>query len=470
MDAQKIGNLINYLRIKKALTQKQLAVQINVSDKAVSKWERGDGCPDVGILPKLAEVLETDVDSLLKGELPARKVLTEEEIKAMQAQIAKEENDTTDTSLLKNPAPKIKIYDFKRPDIFGKNELRKIWNIFVVLCEKLRNELAANRNDLLGIEICSVDQLTNDEFLRTVPQRTFFYNYDYNNSGFAIEVDPSIGKVLLKHDLEKYPELTQTDAECLSLAYIRQFAKMIQNEIYANTDQSLSREDFEKQLTSESVLPSTLGEHPSEMCVLVTLALKTDSENGMINIQFNYKYFSELCSNARLFGREDLNVKKLTDIKARPIENNIFVEFGRFASDSVSFEPGTILITGKRCSEPLNVVVENKLLFGGEVVVVNENFGVRIVEVKTSDAASAGSGDAGEFGAPVVIYNEEHYIALRLGESCIDEKDLERIKEGSVLELNTLVGSPIMIIQDSKCVARGEVVIADDFYAVRVVG
>lgn len=67
MDAQKIGNLINYLRIKKALTQKQLAAQINVSDKAVSKWERGDGCPDVGILPKLAEVLETDVDSLLKG-------------------------------------------------------------------------------------------------------------------------------------------------------------------------------------------------------------------------------------------------------------------------------------------------------------------------------------------------------------------------------------------------------------------
>ena len=284
IDKAAFGVFLAKRRREKGFTQKELAEKLFVSDKAVSKWERGDGCPDVGILPKLAEILETDVDSLLKGELPARKVLTEEEIKAIQAQIAKEENDKTVTSLLKNPAPKIKIYDFKRPDIFGKNELRKIWHIFVVLCEKLRNELAVNRNDLLDIEICSVEQLTNDEFLRTVPQRTFFYNYDYNNSGFAIEVDPSIGKVLLKHDLKKYPELTQTDAECLSLAYIRQFAKMIQNEIYANTDQSLSREDLEKQLTSESVLPSTLGEHPSEMCVLVTLALKTDSENGIINI------------------------------------------------------------------------------------------------------------------------------------------------------------------------------------------
>ena len=51
MDAQKTGKLINYLRSKKGLTQKQLAEQVNVSDKAVSKWERGDGCPDVGLLP-----------------------------------------------------------------------------------------------------------------------------------------------------------------------------------------------------------------------------------------------------------------------------------------------------------------------------------------------------------------------------------------------------------------------------------
>ena len=87
MDAQKTGKLINYLRSKKGLTQKQLAEQVNVSDKAVSKWERGDGCPDVGLLPALAQVLETDVDSLLKGELPAKKVLTEEEMKAMLAKM-----------------------------------------------------------------------------------------------------------------------------------------------------------------------------------------------------------------------------------------------------------------------------------------------------------------------------------------------------------------------------------------------
>ena len=79
MEPQKTGKLINYLRTKKGLTQKELAQQINVSDKAVSKWERGDGCPDVAILPNLATVLETDVDSLLNGEIKRRE-LTEEEV------------------------------------------------------------------------------------------------------------------------------------------------------------------------------------------------------------------------------------------------------------------------------------------------------------------------------------------------------------------------------------------------------
>lgn len=41
MDTVKIGNLIRHLRIERGLTQLQLAEQINVSDKAVSKWERG---------------------------------------------------------------------------------------------------------------------------------------------------------------------------------------------------------------------------------------------------------------------------------------------------------------------------------------------------------------------------------------------------------------------------------------------
>ena len=69
MDQIKTGELIRRFRTEIGLTQKQLAERINVSDKAVSKWERGNGCPDVSLLSALAEVFGTDVQVLLSGEI-----------------------------------------------------------------------------------------------------------------------------------------------------------------------------------------------------------------------------------------------------------------------------------------------------------------------------------------------------------------------------------------------------------------
>lgn len=62
------GKLICELRKMKNMTQKDLANYLNVSDKAVSKWERGESYPEVTILPQLASILEITVDELLGGK------------------------------------------------------------------------------------------------------------------------------------------------------------------------------------------------------------------------------------------------------------------------------------------------------------------------------------------------------------------------------------------------------------------
>lgn len=69
MDNTKVGGLIYGLRREKGMTQKQLADKMNISDKTVSKWERGLGCPDVSLLPRLSELLGVDLKKLLSGEL-----------------------------------------------------------------------------------------------------------------------------------------------------------------------------------------------------------------------------------------------------------------------------------------------------------------------------------------------------------------------------------------------------------------
>ena len=63
-----LGTLIAELRKEKGMTQAQLAEQMGVTDKAVSKWERDLSCPDISSIPKLAQVLEVSVDQLMKGE------------------------------------------------------------------------------------------------------------------------------------------------------------------------------------------------------------------------------------------------------------------------------------------------------------------------------------------------------------------------------------------------------------------
>ena len=72
MDYEKIGALIRRLRTRQGLTQRQLAGRLEVSDKAVSKWERGQGCPDVSLLPRLAQTLGVELEGLLSGELSER--------------------------------------------------------------------------------------------------------------------------------------------------------------------------------------------------------------------------------------------------------------------------------------------------------------------------------------------------------------------------------------------------------------
>ena len=68
MDAVKTGEFVSLLRKKKGMTQTELAEKLNISNRTVSKWENGDGYPDITILPELAQLLDVSVDELLNGE------------------------------------------------------------------------------------------------------------------------------------------------------------------------------------------------------------------------------------------------------------------------------------------------------------------------------------------------------------------------------------------------------------------
>ena len=65
MTNKSMGEVISSLRKEKGMTQKELADQLNITDKAVSKWERNIAFPDTATIPKLAEILEVSVEELM---------------------------------------------------------------------------------------------------------------------------------------------------------------------------------------------------------------------------------------------------------------------------------------------------------------------------------------------------------------------------------------------------------------------
>lgn len=68
MDQIKIGKFIAVMRKEQSYTQKQLAEKLGISDKTISKWETGNGMPEVSLMLPLCDALKISVNELLSGE------------------------------------------------------------------------------------------------------------------------------------------------------------------------------------------------------------------------------------------------------------------------------------------------------------------------------------------------------------------------------------------------------------------
>ena len=68
MAYKSMGEIISTLRREKGMTQKDIADKLGITDKAVSKWERDIAFPDTATIPKLADILEINVEELMQAK------------------------------------------------------------------------------------------------------------------------------------------------------------------------------------------------------------------------------------------------------------------------------------------------------------------------------------------------------------------------------------------------------------------
>lgn len=141
IDKERFGVFLQEIRKDKGYTQKELAARVFVSDKAVSKWERGISLPDTALLIPLAEVLDVTVTELLKGQRLER-----------SAQMNIDEVEELVTNTLEVSAEERK----------RKGEIKKKWAIRYYFCTALAvvetlllaavdSTLVTNYNLLMGV-------------------------------------------------------------------------------------------------------------------------------------------------------------------------------------------------------------------------------------------------------------------------------------------------------------------------------
>lgn len=434
MNAEKTGFLIYELRNRKGLTQKELAEQCNVTDKAVSKWERGEGCPDVTVLPKLAEVFGVEVESIMNGELPV----------------------SQDVS-----GKKIKEYNFRQPDRYPRYMQRELWILGEDICRLINHEFTAMMNERCDFSVSLVDQMINTEFLHSIPQKCFFYDFDYSNAGFTIEADSQIAKGLLKQDCTKYDAITDFDIDVFKNYFIKIVSGMLKEEICRRTDGKVSDEKFELGKAVAAGNSNTTRQEDNRMMLLLALKGNVAGQEGWINLQFSDTLLEEMVmggffgdgGNAGTVGGK-IRFQNLSNIKSHQQPDNVFVELGRFRPENVSLEPGLILILDKKENEGLNLVYENRVIHTGKTVAIDELFGMRIAENPQLNE---------------IIYDEKNYISVQLGSAYLSKEEVAGLHQGSYVILKQRAGEFAQIIRSGKIVARGEVCIADDTFAIRVV-
>ena len=239
MDNQKIGTFIKELRKEKNLTQKDLAGKLNITDRAISKWERGINCPDIFLLDDLSQILDVSVIEILKGRrLSKEEIINNKELvetmsfanKTLKEKL-KKVIDTVTISIVVFISLLLLLYNIR--GIYYSNKVYNTdSNQEISLQDKYINKINNNINliesnqgkynyeeyQLILNFINDIKYLTNKNIEQELINKTQFTIKDFNNFFDNMSIYDIYGyvgsksykqiyKIILKYDINKYDNM-----------------------------------------------------------------------------------------------------------------------------------------------------------------------------------------------------------------------------------------------------------------------
>jgi len=216
-------------------------------------------------------------------------VLSQDEIDQLLTAISTGEVEGEEI-LKKAETRKIKIYDFKRPDKFSKDQIRTLQMMHETFARLTTTSLSAQLRTIVHVHVASVDQLTYEEFLRSIPNPTTLavINMDPLKGSSILEIDPSITFTIIDRlfggpgEASKINrELTDIELSVIEGIIVRILGNL--REAWSNVIDLRPRlGNIETNPQFAQIVP------PSDMVVLITLETKVGDVEGMTNFCIPY--------------------------------------------------------------------------------------------------------------------------------------------------------------------------------------
>jgi len=328
--------------------------------------------------------------------------LSQEEIDNILQTINTSSFDTTeDLAATATESKKLKIYDFKRPDKFSKEQIRTVQNMHESFARLTTSSLSAQLRCLVEVKVAAVDQLTYEEFTRSIPTPTALgiINMDPLKGSAILEIDPGITFAIVDRlfggpgiSLAKINrELTDIESSVMEGIILRILGNM--REAWSQIIElrpRLSNIDTNPQFIQ--IVP------PNEMVILVTLEIKINDKQkevnveGMMNFCIPYLTIEPIVNKLSTqfwysTVRRNTTSEYLDKIKNQISEISIplVVELGKtelLMSEVVALKPGDIiLLPNSPVNGPLTINVVNRKKYLCKPGLVGNKVAVQITDV-----------------------------------------------------------------------------------------
>ncbi len=246
---------------------------------------------------------------------------------------------------------KVKIYDFRRPDKFSKDQIRTLQMMHESFARLTTTALSAQLRALVGVHVASVDQLTYEEFVRSIPNPTTLavVNMDPLKGSAVLEIDPSITFTIIDklfggtgEPTKISRELTDIELSVMEGIVVRILGNL--REAWSNVIDLRPRlGNIETNPQFAQIVP------PSEMVVLITLETKVGDVEGMTNLCLPYITIEPVISKLSAQYWFSSVRKGATDENLQIIQNRL-----ENVSLDVVAEIGSVMVT---MQEVLNLTV-----------------------------------------------------------------------------------------------------------------